>query len=760
MVAWFGVGSSFQGSHLDGDAQPVGVQAPSSAVQIVAVTLAPAALKSGELLNVSITVKKTSLNAGGLLNVSITVKNNSNVPLATQDPQPGFVYEEGETFYTRGFPDVQSAFRVGIDFDGRTGIDHPYRWGWGAPLAPGETRTITGAIRMKQPQSRSYWVGLVQERVAWLQDREGTQLVNVVSAGTVTPPTATAVPKTATATPTNAGKPQIIAVTLAPTSLNAGGLLNVSITVKNNSNVPLATQDPQPGFVYEEGETSYTRGFPDVHGAFRVGIDFDGRTGVDHPYRWGLGTPLAPGETRTIAGAIRMKQAQSRSYWVGLVQERVAWLQDQLGAQTIRVEGPTATATATAMPKSATPTLTATAVPKTATPTATAIPKTATATPTIPTATPTNVGKPQIVAVTLAPTSLKSGELLNVSITVKNNSSTPLISQDPPPGLVYEEDETFYTRGYPDVYGAFRVGIEFGGRTGIDHPYRWGWGAPLAPGETRTITGAIRMKQAQSRSYWVGLVQERVAWLQDQLGAQTIRVEGPTATPTPTRTNTPVPGWTSTPIPMSYYGTLAVLSPPTDRPAAQHADLNLALRSYAPVGAWLGLVDYWGGTDPGAPQLYGVFADQRTPQFNAAYRVYDWNWECNCRGALMNDWDVMLLGFQANPNETVHVPGRSGTMANGYHALVLYADADRVTLKYTPDDNVIWGYTIHLEGIATEPSLISLYESLNSIGRQRLPAVRGGQIVGRARGTEVKVAIRDTGAFLDPRSRKDWWQGR
>ena len=76
------------------------------------------------------------------------------------------------------------------------------------------------------------------------------------------------------------------------------------------------------------------------------------------------------------------------------------------------------------------------------------------------------------------------------------------------------------------------------------------------------------------------------------------------------------------------------------------------------------------------------------------------------------------------------------------------------------NDNVIWGYTIHLEGIATEPSLISLYQSLNDLGRKRLPAVRGGQIVGRARGTEVKVSIRDTGAFLDPRSRKDWWQGR
>ena len=32
--------------------------------------------------------------------------------------------------------------------------------------------------------------------------------------------------------------------------------------------------------------------------------------------------------------------------------------------------------------------------------------------------------------------------------------------------------------------------------------------------------------------------------------------------------------------------------------------------------------------------------------------------------------------------------------------------------------------------------------------------------VGRARGNEIQVAIRDTGRFMDPRTRKDWWQGR
>jgi hypothetical protein len=119
------------------------------------------------------------VGAGQIVTVNITVRNNGDLPLQTQGPNPDFQYEEGETFYSRGFPDTQGAFRVGVDFDRRTGIDHPYRWGLGAPLAPGQSTTITGTIRLKNPQSQNYWAGLVQERVAWIVDRQGTQGITV-----------------------------------------------------------------------------------------------------------------------------------------------------------------------------------------------------------------------------------------------------------------------------------------------------------------------------------------------------------------------------------------------------------------------------------------------------------------------------------------------------------------------------------------------------------------------------------------------------
>ena len=215
-----------------------------------------------------------------------------------------------------------------------------------------------------------------------------------------------------------------------------------------------------------------------------------------------------------------------------------------------------------------------------------------------------------------------------------------------------------------------------------------------------------------------------------------------------------------TPIPGESYDVLWVVPPPTDRPAEEHGDLNLALRGYELTSATKGLVDYGGGTDDKAPQLPGLFADDRTPTFSDVYQVHQWDWGCNCRGPVITDPEVTLAGMAVAPGETIHVPGSGYEIGAGYEVLVLYASKERITLKYTREDNVVWGYTIHVENVCVEPSLLALYESWNKAGRDHLPALRAGQAFGRARSDEIGVAIRDTGAFLDPRSRKDWWKGR
>jgi hypothetical protein len=124
------------------------------------------------------------LNEGGRVLVSVTIKNDSINPHPTQGPDPGFEYNEGDTFMTKGFPPVAGAFRIGVDLEETTyQVDHLYRWGFGKTLAPGETVVVSGYIHF--PNSRHnghYYVGLVQESVKWVDDHAGTTVLTVNAA--------------------------------------------------------------------------------------------------------------------------------------------------------------------------------------------------------------------------------------------------------------------------------------------------------------------------------------------------------------------------------------------------------------------------------------------------------------------------------------------------------------------------------------------------------------------------------------------------
>ncbi len=220
-------------------------------------------------------------------------------------------------------------------------------------------------------------------------------------------------------------------------------------------------------------------------------------------------------------------------------------------------------------------------------------------------------------------------------------------------------------------------------------------------------------------------------------------------------------------IPGQSYGSVVPDPPKTDRPADLHADLNLELRGYIMVNEPKTLVDYGGSSDPSAPQLATLFSGRLGPSLSNTYQVGHWDWECNCRDRWDNEWPVELLGMWATNGEIINTPSSGydiGTrpqprLPNGFEVMVLYATTQRITIKYTKDDNVVTGYTIHVEDICVEPDLLALYNTLNSQGRNRLPALYALQPFGRARGGEIKVAIRDSGMFMDPRSRNDWWHG-
>ena len=208
----------------------------------------------------------------------------------------------------------------------------------------------------------------------------------------------------------------------------------------------------------------------------------------------------------------------------------------------------------------------------------------------------------------------------------------------------------------------------------------------------------------------------------------------------------------------STFASLPVIPPRTDRPAALHPDLNLALRGYSQTD---GVKDYiWidGPTDPRAPQLSTLLSPPQRPPIQALWQVYDWDWEQNRRGDVITSPEATLIGLSATADEVLHLPLSGYDLGRGYSALVLYAEPHRITLKFTREDNVVWGYTIHLENICVDPGLLALYNALNVGGRANLPALKPGQPFARALASPPGVAIRDNGSFMDPRSIKDWWR--
>jgi hypothetical protein len=84
----------------------------------------------------------------------------------------------------------------------------------------------------------------------------------------------------------------------------------------------------------------------------------------------------------------------------------------------------------------------------------------------------------------------------------------------------------------------------------------------------------------------------------------------------------PIPPGTCPTTSNNSYSKVSI-SPLNDHPKAQHGDLNLPLRGYSNVTAQLGLTHYGGDTDPDAPQIAGMFSDNRLPFFTAAYQVFD-----------------------------------------------------------------------------------------------------------------------------------------
>jgi hypothetical protein len=214
------------------------------------------------------------------------------------------------------------------------------------------------------------------------------------------------------------------------------------------------------------------------------------------------------------------------------------------------------------------------------------------------------------------------------------------------------------------------------------------------------------------------------------------------------------------------------------RPNFNHPDKNLAMRSYdpAPGSGLLNFVDY-GSDDPTQPpQFATLFNPNRVPTFTAAYRVNSWNYnpspDPGTRGSPLTVYPVTALGLQTTTCETIYVPTSGYDIGGGMEVLVLFADGNSVTLKYTREDSVAPnGYTVHIDGLVTDSNLLALYNSLDSGARYvpcggnrcssyNLVNMPAGHPLGQAAGTQIVIALADSGSFQDPRSCKEWWQIR
>jgi len=133
----------------------------------------------------------TVVPLGGVLSFTLSVKNIGSVPIRTQGPEPGTVYDNTQNYNTLGYYISSGAFRIGVNYEGNSAGDpYPYRWQLGPTseltkvtyegtdyyyLMPGQVVTVTGGIRMVQPPPRRnphFWVGLIHEDVQYVPGEE------------------------------------------------------------------------------------------------------------------------------------------------------------------------------------------------------------------------------------------------------------------------------------------------------------------------------------------------------------------------------------------------------------------------------------------------------------------------------------------------------------------------------------------------------------------------------------------------------------
>jgi parallel beta-helix repeat protein len=119
--------------------------------------------------------------------------------------------------------------------------------------------------------------------------------------------------------------PHLISAEFSPKTLKVGELLKVTMTVRNNLPAPAPlTMRPTPPFTYDEKQASYEMGYQEAPGKLHLRVSTDFEVGGHNPGSWpwlfGFDKPtLAPGETITVIGYVRVETPGVHEFRIGLV---------------------------------------------------------------------------------------------------------------------------------------------------------------------------------------------------------------------------------------------------------------------------------------------------------------------------------------------------------------------------------------------------------------------------------------------------------
>lgn len=140
-------------------------------------------------------------------------------------------------------------------------------------------------------------------------------------------------------------------------SLPLNDTLYFTLTIENDSVVPIRTSGPPPGAIYDSDQNYATLGEYQQSGAFRVGIHCE-TSPTDHPWRWAIGGPddlaaddeghlyLPAGARATVTGGIRfvdVVEARNPQYcYASLIHEdvQISMVNFRVGPIRLYIESP------------------------------------------------------------------------------------------------------------------------------------------------------------------------------------------------------------------------------------------------------------------------------------------------------------------------------------------------------------------------------------------------------------------------------------